>query len=128
MEHFRLLVCGLVVLGSHLPLPTWPFRIYLLKCARARGAAWEVDGAVLERLRVETGFSKAVMELQSSRNILGCSCAMGIFQQQKMRGKKAAWPLFIPKAKFLRHVNVLVNTTLPHHESPGTDCSVDRVS
>lgn len=95
MEHFRLLICGLVVLGSHLPLPTWPLRIYLLKCARARGAAWEV-----ERLRVERGFSKAVMELQSSRNILGCSCAMGILQQQKMREKKQHDHCSSPKQNF----------------------------
>lgn len=70
-------------------------------------------------------FSKAAMETGSSRNISSCS-SMDVFQQQEM-GEKAQWPLFTPKGKFLRHVNVLVeHKSLPcpsdswvHGESPG---------
>lgn len=84
----------------------------LLKFGRARGVAQEVDGAALERLGLERKFSKAVMEMRSSRNITSCS-STDVFQQQEMR-EKAAWPLFIPQAKFLRHVNILVE----HNCSP----------
>lgn len=60
----------------------------LLKFGRARGVAQEVDGAALERLGVERKFSKAVMEMWSSRNITSCS-STDVFQQQEMREKAA---------------------------------------
>lgn len=87
----------------------------MLKSGRARGAAREVDGAALERLGVERKFSKAVMEMWSSRNITSCS-STGVFQQQETRGK-SSMTIVHPQSKISEACEYLRGTqqfALPH--------------